>query len=72
MVISQLEKCDDEFTVQELVKKSKELDKAFSASRISHLLSSLSDAGLVYKNRHGKHSLAVPLLSKFIQRQIST
>jgi hypothetical protein len=33
------------------------------------MLSSLADAGLVYKNRHGKYSLAVPLLGQFIQRQ---
>ena len=33
------------------------------------MLSTLSDSGLVYKNRHGKYSFAVPLLGKFIQRQ---
>jgi len=31
----------------------------------------LAEAGLVYKNRHGKYSLAVPLLGQFIQRQTS-
>jgi hypothetical protein len=35
------------------------------------MLSSLSEAGLVYKNRHGKYSLAVPLLGQFIIRQTS-
>jgi hypothetical protein len=33
------------------------------------MLSALADAGLVYKNRHGKYSLAVLLLGQFIQRQ---
>ena len=27
------------------------------------------NAGLVYKNRHGKYSFAVPLLGRFILRQ---
>jgi len=31
----------------------------------------LAEAGLVYKNRHGKYSLTVPLLGQFIQRQTS-
>jgi hypothetical protein len=29
----------------------------------------LANAGLLYKNRHGKYSFAVPLMSGFIQRQ---
>jgi hypothetical protein len=29
----------------------------------------LADAGLVYKNRYGKYSLAVPLLAAFVRRQ---
>jgi DNA-binding IclR family transcriptional regulator len=33
------------------------------------MLSTLAEVGLVYKNRHGKYSLAVPLLGEFIQRQ---
>jgi hypothetical protein len=33
------------------------------------MLSSLSGAGLVYKNRHGKYSFAVPLFVQFIRRQ---
>ena len=33
------------------------------------MLSTLSDAGLVYKNRYGKYSFAVPLLGNFIKRQ---
>jgi hypothetical protein len=33
------------------------------------MLAALSEAGLVYKNRHGKYSFAVPLFGRFIQRQ---
>ncbi len=61
---------EDEFAVQDAVSKSKEiLDKPFSSSHVNQMLSTLSDAGLVYKNRHGKYSFAVPLLGNFIKRQ---
>lgn len=62
-----------EFTVQELVEASKTLlEKPFSSSHVNQMLVTLSEAGLVYKNRHGKYSFAVPLLNKFIVRQIQT
>jgi hypothetical protein len=35
------------------------------------MLSTLSEAGLVYRNRWGKYSLAVPLLDQFIKRQLA-
>ena len=61
---------EDEFAVQDVVSKSKEiLDKPFSSSHVNQMLSTLSDAGLVYKNRYGKYSFAVPLLGNFIKRQ---
>lgn len=69
-VIAQLETCEREFTVQEVVEKSKKaLSKSFSPSHVSQMLAYLCDAGLVYKNRHGKYSFAVPLLGRFILRQ---
>lgn len=69
-VIAELEGCDTEFSVQEVVGKSKDfLAKPFSSSHVNQMLSTLSDAGLVYKNRHGKYSFAVPLLGGFIKRQ---
>ena len=68
--ISRLDSCDTEFSVQEVVNFSKEnSDKPFSSSHVNQMLSALSDAGLVYKNRHGKYSFAVPLLGQFIRRQ---
>ena len=70
-VISMLENCDNEFTVAEVVQASKEtVMKPFTASHINQMLVSLSDSGLVYKNRYGKYSLAVPLLAQFIRRQM--
>ena len=69
-VISRLESCDDEFTVQEVVEESKRsLDKAFSSSHVNQMLVALASQGLVFKNRHGKYSFAVPLLGRFISRQ---
>jgi hypothetical protein len=70
-VIAELPNCDSEFTVQEIVASDANifLEKAFSSSHVNQMLASLSDAGLVYKNRYGKYSFAVPLLSDFIKRQ---
>lgn len=70
-VIALLENCASEFTVQEIVEKSKEApSKPFSSSHANQMLVSLCNAGLVYKNRWGKYSLAVPLLDGFIRRQL--
>jgi hypothetical protein len=69
-VIATLDNCNSEFAVQEVVSAAKELlAKGFSASHVNQMLSALANAGLVYKNRHGKYSLAVPLLGSFILRQ---
>lgn len=71
-VASTLPTCDSEFTVQELVENeaNKMLAKPFSSSYANQMLSALCEAGLVYKNRHGKYSFAVPLLADFIRRQL--
>lgn len=72
-VVSNLANCEEEFTVQEIVSSeaNKGLRKPFTSSHVNQMLGSLSDAGLVYKNRHGKYSFAVPLLAAFIMRQSS-
>jgi len=70
-IIAQLPNSNSEFTVQELVElSSKSISKPFGGSHANQMLVSLADAGLVYKNRHGKYSFAVPLLGKFILRQM--
>jgi len=69
--IANLPNCDREFTVQEIVEASKTLDKPFSSSHVNQMLSTLIDMGLIYKNRHGKYSFAVPLLGQYIRRQRS-
>ncbi len=69
-VAASLDNCGEEFTINKLAKKSKELlEKTFSGSHVNQMLSKLCDTGLVYKNRHGKYSFAVPLLWTFIRRQ---
>lgn len=69
-VIASLPNCEDEFSVQEIVSASKtQLAKPFSPSHTNQLLNTLASKGLVYRNRHGKYSFAVPLLSRFIKRQ---
>ncbi len=70
VVVSCLDHSNAEFTVQEVVAKSKDiLEKPFSPSHVNQMLVALATAGLIYKNRHGKYSFAVPLLGRFIRRQ---
>lgn len=69
-VISQLENCDQEFTVQDIVDASPlHLAKGFSNSHTNQMLLTLTNSGLVYKNRHGRYSFAVPLMAAFVKRQ---
>lgn len=69
-VIAHLDNCNDEFTVQEITAKSEELlNKKFSSSHVNQMLITLGNHGLIFKNRHGKYSFAVPLLHRFIKRQ---
>ena len=67
---AQLENSSGEFTVQEIVEESKRtLPKPFSNSHTNQMLSTLSEMGLIYKNRWGRYSFAVPLFDRLIQRQ---
>ena len=69
-VIARLDNSEGEFTVQEVVEKSrKELAKPFSSSHTHQMLTALANQGLVFKNRHGRYSFAVPLLDRYILRQ---
>jgi hypothetical protein len=69
-VISELPHCDDEFTVQDIVDRSRQAcEKPFSSSHVNQMLSTLQAKGVIYKNRFGKYSFAVPLLGQFIRRQ---
>jgi len=68
-VIARLETPQGEFTIQDMVERGKELlAKPFSPSHTNQMLVALGDQGLIYKNRFGKYSFAVPLLGDFILR----
>jgi hypothetical protein len=70
-VIARLDNADGEFSVQEVVEQSiRVLERPFSASHVNQMLGSLGENGLIYKNRHGKYSFAVPLMGQFILRQL--
>jgi hypothetical protein len=70
-IIAELPNADVEFSVQEIVESpiNKSAARAFSSSHVNQMLVSLAEAGLVYKNRYGRYSFAVPLLGSFILRQ---
>ena len=69
-VVSRLDDPESEFSVQEIVELSRELPvKGFSPSHASQILAALINSGIVFKNRYGKYSFAVPLLGDFIRRQ---
>ncbi len=68
-VIAELKNANEEFSVQQIVELAeKKLEKGFGASQVTQMLSRLSENGLVFKNRHGRYSFAVPLLGDFILR----
>lgn len=68
-VVAQLDSPDEEFTILELTEKAKAiLSRPFSPSNASQMLTSLAERGMIYKNRFGKYSFAVPLLGRFITR----
>lgn len=70
-IIAQLPTANDEFTVQEISEKSREMKekiKSFKPSQIVQMLAVLTERGLVYKDRHGKYFFAVPLFADFIKR----
>jgi hypothetical protein len=60
-----------EFTVQEVTRQSELGEKPFGASQVSRYFKKLTDEGLIYKNRRGSYSFAVPLLERFIIRSVT-
>lgn len=68
--IANLSNAGREFSVQEVVEETNgRLSKGFSSSHASQMLAALIKSGLIYKNRWGKYSLAVPLFDRLILRQ---
>jgi len=68
-VIAKLPNSNEEFTVKEISDLSHEkLDNPFKPAYINSLLLKLIEYGLIYKNKRGKYSFAVPLLADYIKR----
>jgi hypothetical protein len=69
MIIAESRNSVGEFAVQDVVEASKALAKSFSASHVNQMLNTMIEGGIIYRNRHGRYSFAVPLLDQFILRQ---
>jgi hypothetical protein len=70
-VVSQVPNCEGEFSVSDIIKTSGDvLDKPYSSSSVTQYLGRLADKGLVYRGSNGRYRFAVPLLSRFIKRQL--
>jgi AAA ATPase domain len=68
-VVACLESATEQFTVQEILAKSRDVSrKPFGRSHINQILSALIHSGLIYKDRHGKYLFAVPLMAEYIKR----
>ncbi len=69
-IIAFLQTADAEFSGAEITEASRgKADAGFSSSHVNQMLAKLCEVGLIYKNRHGKYSFAVPLLGQFIRRR---
>ena len=70
MIIANLPNCEKKFSSRDIKdSRMNQTPSAFSSSHITQLLKTMADKGLVYKNRHGSYSLAIPSFSAFIKRQ---
>lgn len=70
IVIAALPNANEEFTTKEISQMSNEmLENSFTPAYVVNSLIKLNLMGLVYKNRRGKYSFAVPLLADYINRQ---
>jgi hypothetical protein len=73
VAVAMIPSATDEFTVQDVVQISEEvLTKSFSVASAGMMLKTLTDLGFIFRNRRGKYSFAVPLMSEFIVRQMGT
>ena len=71
IAIAHIDGGGDEFSVAQIVEQSRRLpSKPFSPSHATQMLATLSDHGLVFRNRHGRYSFAIPLLRRYILRQL--
>lgn len=72
-VVSQVPNCEGEFSVSDIIRASGDvLDRPYSSSSVTQYLGRLAERGLVYRGSNGKYRFAVPLLSRFIRRQLES
>lgn len=70
LVISRLPNANKEFTTKEISDLSSQmLNNSFTPAYVVNSLVKLNSMGLIFKNRRGKYSFAVPLLADYINRQ---
>jgi Type II secretory pathway, component ExeA (predicted ATPase) len=70
--IAQLNVDDGEFTIPDIASKSRDTVKPikkFTPNDVSQMLPRLIEKGMIYKNRYGRYSFAVPLMGKFVNRK---
>ena len=71
-LIAQVDSCERGFTAAQIAEKSKSSQrKPFGQSHISQMLLSLCESGVIHRSRQGVYAFAVPLLSRFILRQMA-
>jgi hypothetical protein len=68
-IIAKLPSSNKEFTAKEISELAEKLRKSIKPAYVNNLLNKLIEFGLIYKNRRGRYSFAVPLLADFINRQ---
>jgi hypothetical protein len=72
VVIASLSNANEEFTTKEISDRSIELlNNPFAPAYVVNSLIKLIAIGLIFKNRRGKYSFAVPLLADYINRNTS-
>jgi hypothetical protein len=75
--IACLDNAGEEFTVNQIVDISRAIKgahdiKPFKPADVGTMMPKLINAGLIFKNRHGKYVIAVPLFDGFIRRQFDS
>jgi hypothetical protein len=72
MIMAMTPSSNGEFTQQEIAQASEDVipDKSFSVASTGMMLKTLTDLGFVFRNRRGKYSFTVPMMSDFIIRRM--
>ena len=70
-VMASLDDSDGDFSVQEVVEKSRIIpSRPFASSHVHQMLATLGDHRPVFKSGYGRYAFAIPLLADYIRRQM--